>query len=57
MTRSMSLDADEGGDDAAEAVDEQVAAQHCGGAGGDELHASERQGDEGDDDQGVEDDG
>src|SRR5581483_2640565 len=50
------LDADERGDDAAQAVDQQVAAQDGGRPHGPELDALQSQGDERHDDQGVEDD-
>src|SRR5882757_419736 len=51
------LDADEGHDDAAETVDEQVAYQQRGGAGGAVLHAPEGKWDQRDDDQRIENDG
>ena len=51
------LDADERGDDAAQAVDQQVAPQQVGGRRGPVGDAAQRQRDQGDDDQRVEDDG
>ena len=50
-------DAREGADDAAEAVDQEVAAEDGDGGGGAELDAFEGQRNQGDDDDGVEDDG
>src|ERR1700730_9504523 len=49
------LDADEGGDDPADAVDDQVAAQHRRRPEGPELDALQGERDEGHDDEGVED--
>src|SRR5258706_15911765 len=51
------LDAGEGDDDAADAVDDQVAAKDVGRAHGSEFYAAQGEGDEQDDDDGVEDDG
>ena len=51
------LDADERGDDAADAVDERVACQQRSGADGPVGDAAEGERDQGDDDERVEDDG
>ena len=51
----MSLMPTNGSDDAAEAVDGEVAAQHRGGGRGGVLHAAQGQGDQRDDDERVED--
>jgi len=51
------FDSDEGDDDAAEAVYEGITAQDVGGAGGPVSDSFEGEGDEQDDDDGVEDDG
>src|ERR1035441_323706 len=51
------LDPDEGGDDPAHGVDQQVPAQDGGGADGPELDSFEGERDEQHDDDGVEDDG
>src|ERR1700722_1314862 len=51
------LDEDEGHDDPAHPVDKDVAAQDGRGRGGPELDPAQGQGDEGHDDQRVEDDG
>src|SRR5262245_34493453 len=48
------LDAEEWSEEAAHAVEKDIAAEHCGGAGGTILHAAERERNEGDDDEGVE---
>ena len=53
----MSFDADERDDDAAEAVDEQVALQNGQRADGLEFHAAQRQRNQRDDDERVENDG
>ena len=50
------LDGDERRDDAAQPVDQQIAAKQRGGADGTILDAPQRQRDQRDDDQGVEDD-
>ncbi len=55
-SRSMSLMPMNGRDDAAEAVDREVAAQHRGRRGRAVAHAAQRQRDQRDDDQRVEDD-
>src|SRR5450432_843568 len=51
------LDEDERGDDASDPVDHQVSPQHRRGLLSAELHTSQRERDQGDDDQRVEDDG
>ncbi|MNX89401.1 hypothetical protein D3C86_1214150 [compost metagenome] len=51
------LDADEGNDDAAEAIDDQIARQQRAGANRTIFNALQRQGDQRDDDERVEDDG
>src|SRR5215470_17836524 len=50
------LDPDEGDDDAADTVDQEISPQDRRRADGTELHAAERERDQGDDDQRVEDD-
>ena len=57
ITRSIDLDADEGHDDAAEPVDEQVAPQERGGTDRAIADSLQRQRDQRDDDQRIEDDG
>ena len=56
MSDINGLDADERNDDAAEAVDEQVALQNGERADGLELHAAQRQRNQRDDDERVEND-
>ena len=51
------LDAEEGDDHASQPVDEEVAAQEPPRAQRPEMHPAKRQGDEGDDDESVENDG